>query len=65
MLVPSLNISAAREGLANKPLQQTAARRRDLAPSPSRRHLMPSRFLMRPQLNGGTLGGPLEPRGPW
>jgi hypothetical protein len=51
----------------NKPLQQTAARRRDHYPflSPvvdyhglARRHLLPLRLLMRPQLNGGTLDGP-------
>ena len=52
----------------NKPLKQTAAPRRDRHRFPlargeyhglARRHLLPPRFLMRPQLNGGTLGRPI------
>lgn len=59
-------MSLGAKSLANKPLQQTAARRRGHAPSflspvvdyhgLGRRHLLPHRLLMRPQLNGGTLG---------
>jgi hypothetical protein len=78
--VPSLpgtlakrNVFPLYGALPNKPLKQTAAPRRyrlRLAcrpwkyPGLARRYRRPPRFLMRPLLNGGTLGGRM-PRGIW
>ena len=42
----------------NKPLKQTAAPRRDMRRPPSRCHLLPLGFLLRPLLNGGKLARP-------